>query len=81
VATEREHRLETLLLDSEPFLVQTFSLGSKRRLIEEVGERPASPERERLLERYQPIGRSFGTASGDDELLEAGGVDGLVGDG
>ena len=79
VAAERKHRLETLLLGSDPFLLQPFSLGPKRWFIEQVCKGPASPQRERLLERGEATGRGFGATSGFDEPLEAGRVDRLVG--
>src|SRR5512134_2120340 len=51
VGTAREQRLEPVLLRLETELVQTDGLRDERRMIRQVGEGGAAPERERLFER------------------------------
>ena len=51
VAAERELRLDELLARGDPQLLEPGDLGLRERLVGEVGQRRAAPERERALER------------------------------
>ena len=64
MSTSRDVGVDSLLEDAETFLLEARRLSRQARHVSQVGERGASPERKRLMER------SFAR-----ELLEADGVD------
>ena len=80
VAAEREQRVEPLLADDEPLLLQPVALGPRERLVEDVRERPSAPECERLLGEREPPFRIGRAAHLRQQPLEPRDVDRLVGD-
>jgi hypothetical protein len=65
--------LDPLLERQQPSLLEPFGFGGGKRLVEDVGERRAAPERQRAPQR---LARGHGVSGGElrapplDELLE-----------
>ena len=75
VAPAREVGVDPLLECRQPRLVQALDLHRRSRLEEEVGERRAAPEAERLPQRVSDLVRTRQALRLLDELLEAPRVD------
>jgi hypothetical protein len=80
VTAEGEDCGEALFERDEPLFLEPVALRAHEGLVSQIGECAAPPERERLVEHGQSLGGRRRAPRLGDELLEAGGVDRVVGE-